>query len=219
MEWGKVSACILHFNMVIFIEMRAALKLFLITIFLLGLFFASPALSLEIKDRNEYLIDVRSDDGDIYLNRFSVHKKIDSLDLDINGFSEVQWNFDTSEWEKMVAGLEAQKILWNYIYASQSIQYISGQMLDYMAFGPDSNSIDATTNIGFYVPFYKNFILQLVEQFSVNLERGRAEYCEMIAEVTYDFKDSYSFGIGWRHTDRIHAFDSDYVTVSLELKF
>ena len=205
--------------MVIFIEMRAALKLFLITIFLLGLFFASPALSLEIKDRNEYLIDVRSDDGDIYLNRFSVHKKIDSLDLDINGFSEVQWNFDTSEWEKMVAGLEAQKIFWNHIYASQSIQYISGQMLDYMAFGPDSNSIDATTNIGFYVPFYENFALQLVEQFSVNLERGRAEHCEMIAEVTYDFKDSYSFGIGWRHTDRIHAFDSDYVTVSLELKF
>ena len=199
--------------------MSTTLKLFLITTFLSGLFFASPALSLEIKDRNEYLIDVRSDDGDIYLNRFSAHKKIDPLDLDINGFSEVQWNFDTTELEKMIAGLETQKIFWNHLYASQSIQYISGQMLDHMTFGSNSNSIDATTSFGFYVPFYENFALQLIEQFSLNLEKGRGEYCETIAEVTYDFKDSYSFGIGWRHTDRIHAFDSDYVTASLELKF
>jgi len=61
---------------VIFVEMRYELKIFLISTFLLGLFFTTPALSLEIKDRNEYLIDVRSDDGDIYLNRFSAHKKI-----------------------------------------------------------------------------------------------------------------------------------------------
>jgi hypothetical protein len=177
------------------------------------------AFSTEIKDRNEYLFDTRGDDGDIYLNRLSLHKKLDPPDIETSLFAETQWNIETSEWEKLLFGLEARKLLWKYLCLSQSIQLVSGEILDYVNFEVSSNSIDTTTKIGLHLPLIKNFSFLACEEYSFNLEEGRDEYCESIAEISYNHKDYLSIGIGWRHTDRIHNFDTDYVSSSLMLRF
>lgn len=179
----------------------------------------NPAYAWEIKDRNEYLLDTRGDDGSIYLNRLSAHQKLDSFDIEISGFAEAQWNFEIDDWEKLMLGFGASKYLWKYLYLSQSIQFISGEILDYMNFSVNSNSFDATTKIGLNMPFLKNFALDISEEFSFNLEKGRDEYCESVAEVLYSPKDFLSIGIGWRHTDRIHNLDTDYVGSSITLRF
>jgi hypothetical protein len=180
---------------------------------------ADAVLCVEIEDRNEYLIDTRGDDGDIYLNRLSLHKKLDSPDIETSLFAETQWNIETSEWEKLLLGLEARKLLWTYLYLGQSIQLISGEILDYVTFEVKSNSVDTTTKIGLHLPLIKDFSFLACEEYSFNLEEGRDEYCETIAEISYSPKPSYSIGVGWRHTDRIHNFDTDYVSLSLALRF
>ena len=179
----------------------------------------NPASALEIKDKNEYLIDVRGDDGDLYLNRLSFAKKLDSPDIKIFAFSEAQWNFYTTEWEKLLLGAGTGFTLYKYFCISQTIQIISGEMLDYMVFDVGSYSTDTTTRIGLHFPFLSRFSFQLYEEYSLNLEKGRGEYCETVAEISYRPKDLCSVGIGWRHTDRIHNLDTDYVSASLTLDF
>jgi len=203
----------------LYLKMRHILKILLI-LGLIQLSLINPAYSYEIKERNEYLLDARGDDGDIYLNRLSLHKKLDFLDLDLSGFGEAQWNFKQDDWEKLLIGLEASTYLWKYLYISQGIQFISGQILDHMTFNPNNKSIDTTTKIGINIPFLKDFSFKLWEEYSFNLEELENEYAESLAEVTYSPNNSsYSIGIGWRHTDRIHNFDSDYVTSSFTLRF
>ena len=95
------------------------------------LIFLNPACALDIKYRNEFLKDVRSDDGNIYLNRISLYKNIAPLNVEISGFGEAQWNIKTQAWEKITAGFEAKKHLFEYFYFGESLQFISGKILDY----------------------------------------------------------------------------------------
>lgn len=192
----------------------------LLLIFVLVQFvFPNSTYPLEIKERNEYLVDIRNGDGNLYLNRLSFHKKIDRPDMEVSGFAEAQWNFETDEWEKLILGMEAVKSLWQYLYISQSFQLVSGQILDHMVFDTDSKSIDATTKIGLLLPLLKDLSLRFFEEYSFNLIKGKDEYNEIGAEMIYDFKDLLSISIGWRHTDRIHNFDTDYATSALTLHF
>jgi hypothetical protein len=59
----------------------------------------------------------------------------------------------------------------------------------------------------------------MFEEYATNLEEGRGEYCETGVELNYDLNKACSLGFGWRHTDRIHNFDTDYATTSLTLIF
>ncbi|MBU1887785.1 MAG: hypothetical protein KKB46_01120, partial [Candidatus Omnitrophica bacterium] len=85
--------------------MKKFLCLFIFLLFVNSLFI-SPAYCWDIKDRNEYLLDVRGDDGDIILNRITFHNQLKSPELEMTAFSEAQWNLDTSEWEKITMGAE-----------------------------------------------------------------------------------------------------------------
>ncbi|MFC1621530.1 hypothetical protein ACFL2G_04410 [Candidatus Omnitrophota bacterium] len=186
---------------------------------LMLMLFGNTGFAIEVENKVEYLLDARGDDGDIALERLSINKKIDSTDIMLSIFAEAQWSVEASEWEKLLTGIKAGKSFWEYLYISQSIQFISGEMLDYMAFDAGSYSFDATTKIGVKVPFLEDFNLSIFEEYSVNLEEFKDEYCETIAEVQYTPVDLLSVGIGWRHTDRIHNFDTDYVTSSVTLRF
>ncbi len=175
--------------------------------------------TFEIRDKTSYLFDVRGDDGDILLNHFCLHKNIESIKTGLFAFSELQWSFETSDWEKITMGIGAEKTLWNYLYASQTIQLISGQILDHIDLKTDNISYDATSRIGLYVTLPKNFALDIFEEYSYNIEEGKEEYCESVAELIYNFKESCSLIVGWRHIDRVHRFDTDYITSSVSLKF
>ena len=200
--------------------MKRISRLFIILIFCQFTFIQCIyASDIETRNRSEYLVDARGDDGDLCLNRLSVHKKLDTPDIEISGFGEAQWNLETDEWEKLLLGIEAGIRPWQYLYIGQSVQSISGHMLDYMAFDANNNSIDTTTKIRLDLALLKDLSLHIFEEYSINIEEGRDEYCETGAEVSYSPRDSYSIGIGWRHTDRVHNFDTDYVSSSLTLRF
>jgi hypothetical protein len=197
--------------------MKRLLKVLLI-IFLLQLSCASLSSAADIKNKSQYLLDTRGDDGDIFSNLISFQKKTPS-GINLSSFGEVQWNMKTSEWEKINFGVKAEKIFRKFFYLSQSIQTISGQRLDHMYFDTGNISVDTTVTIGFIFDFAEYFSLSLKEDYSFNIEEGKGEYCEVLAEISYNPTDSRSIGIGWRHTDRIHNFDSDYATISLSLNF
>lgn len=194
------------------------MKILLILIFI-QLVFINPIFALELTTRDEYLFDTRGDDGDIYRNCITIDKKIESPELEISAFVDAQWNIETDKWEKILLGVKAEKSLWEYLYIGQSIQLISGEMLDYMSFEVDNKSFDTTTKIGLRAPFWDYFSLNAFEEYSINLENLRGEYCELIAEVTYTPKKWVSVSLGWRHTDRIHALDTDYATIGVLFNF
>ncbi|MFH1854472.1 MAG: hypothetical protein ABH815_04065 [Candidatus Omnitrophota bacterium] len=198
--------------------MKIVLCIFLSLISIL-IAFTNPAIAVEIKDRNEYLIDTRGDDGDIVLNRFSINNRLRSFRLEITAFGEAQWNMEISDWEKITMGIEIGKYFRNWLYIGQSLQFISGEMLDYMAFETSYNSVDSTTKIAIDFPVAKDLFLHLFEEYSANLEEGMGEYCETGIEFNYKLNNSYLLGFGWRHTDRIHNLDTDYVSTSLTLNF
>jgi len=198
--------------------MRSPLKLFLILLSI-QIILINPSHANEISYRNEYLVDTRGDDGDILLSRVSFHKRLDSSDIDISFFTEGQWNLEIDDWEKVMLGIEGEKCLWKYLYVGQTLQVSSGQMFDYLAFDTDSKTIDTTTKIGFRFPLSEKVSFSIFEEYTLNPIKGRDEYCESGAEIIYRPKKSTSFGIGWRHTDRIHALDTDYLSTSLTLHF
>lgn len=194
-----------------------------ITIILIQLILLNPVCAIEIKDRNEFLLDVRRDDN-IYLNRLSACEKSDPLDMELTAFVETQWNFGENDWDKITAGGEIGKYLWKYLYAGQSVQLINGLMLDYMTFNPSNTSFETVTKFDFKLPVLKNIFkenlsLRLWEEYSYNLEEGAAGLNEVGIETVYDLTKNASVTLGWRHSDRIHNFDSDYVSSSLAFLF
>ncbi|MDP2981231.1 MAG: hypothetical protein Q8N67_04125 [Candidatus Omnitrophota bacterium] len=183
------------------------------------LIFLNPAYSATIKEKNSFLLDIRNKDNSIYLNRFSVSKNIAGYDIKTSLFTELQWHFGTSKWEKITSGVEAEKHFLKYLYCGESIHFISGQILNAMTFDPGNMSMEATTKLGFIFPLSKKLSFRIWNEYSYNLEKGSAGLNEVLIEIPYHVNNTLDFGIGWRHTDRIHAFDSDYATTSLTLHF
>jgi len=183
------------------------------------LIFLSPAYSADIKNKNSFLLDIRNRDNSIYLNRFSASKNIARYDIKTSLFGECQWHFGTSRWEKVTSGVAAEKLFLKYIYCGESIHFIYGQLLDYMTFDPGNMSIEATTKLGFIFPLSKKLSFRVWNEYSYNLEKGAAGLNEVLIEMPYRVTKNLDFEIGWRHTDRIHAFDSDYATSSFTLYF
>lgn len=199
-------------------KLLSKMKILFILIFI-QLIFINPIFALELNTRDEYLLDVRDDDGDIYRSHIAIDKKIESPELEISAFVDAQWNLETDKWEKVMLGAGVSKSLWQYLYIGQTLQLISGEMLDYMSFEVDNKSFDTTTKIGVRVPFWDYFSLNASEEYSINLEELRDEYCESVAEVTYTPKKWITISLGWRHTDRIHNFDTDYATIGILFHF
>jgi hypothetical protein len=183
------------------------------------LIFLNPAYGIDIKEKNSFLLDIRNKDNSMYLNRFSVSKDIAEYDIKTSLFAEAQWHFGTSRWEKITSGAEAEKPFLKYFYCGESVHFIYGQILDYMTFDPGNMSVEATTKLGFAFPLSKKLSFRIWNEYSYNLEKGSAGLNEVLIEMPYRVNNNLDFGIGWRHTDRIHAFDSDYATTSLTLYF
>lgn len=198
--------------------MKITLKILLILISI-HLTFINFALALELNTRDEYLLDIRGDDGDIYRSHITLNKKIESPDVEISAFLDSQWNLETDKWEKVLLGVEIRKYLWQYLYVGQTLQLISGEMLDYMSFEVDNKSFDTTAKIGLKIPFLKYFSFNAFEEYSINLEHGRDEYNEVGIEVVYTPRKLFSISLGWRHTDRVHNLDTDYASTALSFHF
>lgn len=188
-------------------------------ILFIPLIFLNPAHSADIKEKNSFLLDIRNKDNSIYLNRFSISKNIPECDIKISLFGELQWHFGTSSWEKITSGVEAKKPFLKYFYFGESVHLISGQTLDYMTFDPGNVSVEAVTKLGCIFPLSKRLSFRIWNEYSYNLEKGAAGLNELLIEIPYEVNKNLALGIGWRHTDRIHAFDSDYATTSLTLHF
>lgn len=179
----------------------------------------NPAYSIDIKDKNSFLLDIRNDDNSIYLNRFSVSKNISRYNIKTSLFGESQWHFGTARWEKITSGIEAEKLFLKHVYCGESVHFIYGQLLDYMTFDPGRLSMEATTKLGFIFPLSKKLLFKIWNEYSYNLEQGSAGLNEVHIEIPYKVSKDLDFGIGWQHTDRIHAFDSDYATYFFDLHF
>lgn len=197
--------------------MKTFLKILLITLQLILII--SPAYCINIKDRNEHLWDLRGADGNIYLNRFSIYKNLEPFDIEISGFGEIQWNFDISKEEKITSGVQVEKYLFKYVYLGESLQFIAGQILDYMSYRSENQSVETTTKLGFLFPLSKKISLRIWDEYSYNLEKGAAGLNELMVETYYKVNKNLDIGIGWRHADRIHNFDTDYCSTSFTLKF
>ena len=198
--------------------MKITLKILLILISI-HLTFINSVFALELNTRDEYLLDIRDDDGDIYRSYITLNKKIESPDIEISAFLDSQWNLETDKWEKVLLGVEIRKSIWQYLYVGQTLQLISGEMLDYMSFEVDNKSFDTTAKIGLKIPFLKYFSFNAFEEYSINLEEFRDEYNEVGIEVVYTPRKLFSISLGWRHTDRVHNLDTDYASTALSFHF
>ncbi len=76
------------------LKMKTALKFFLISI-AIQLFLVNPVFSLDLNTIDEYLLDIRGDDGDIYRSCITLNKKIESPEIEVSEFLDTQWNLET----------------------------------------------------------------------------------------------------------------------------
>ena len=93
-----------------------------------------------------------------------------------------------------------------------------------MTFNPGDTSAETTTKLSAIFPVFKNLLkeklfMRFWEEYSYNLEKGAAGLNEAGIEFSYDLKKNIYLGFGWRHSDRIHNFDTDYCSTSFTLKF
>lgn len=203
--------------------MKIILKLFL-AVLSSHIILIPSAYPIQIENKTEFRLDARGDDGDIEVSKLSAVRHISSLNLAASGFCEGQWNFDISDWEKATAGIDLKTNFLKYLRYSQSIQLISGKILDYMAFEAHNQSIETVSAIQLVVPIFKNLFnkrinIQFDEEYSFNLEESQAGLNEVGIKINYSFSTNKTLGIGWWHTDRIHNFDTDYASTSFTLKF
>jgi hypothetical protein len=183
------------------------------------LIFLNPAYSIDIENKTALLADIRNKNNSIQLDRFSISKDIPEYAIKASLFGEAEWNFGTSKWEKITSGVEIDKQFLKYLYCGESVHFISGQILDYMTFSPGNMSIEAVTKLGFTFPLTKRLLFRAWNEYSYNLEKGAAGLNEVYVEMPYKINKNLDIGIGWRHTDRIHAFDSDYAVSYFALHF
>ena len=173
---------------------------------------------------------VRLEDGkddNSYVSRYSIYrypvKIMENQELLLSPYWEGDWNFDSKDWYRREFGLEAGFKLTEFFYIGQSLNYI---WRDREKFAwPDQNEEfgEIESRIEFKTRFYNWRIckirLYLFDEYAYNINAGEAYLNVIKPGMMLKVNDKAHISIGWRHTDRIHKYDSDYREISVIIDF
>ncbi len=198
--------------------MKKALILFI------GIFFISiPVYALEVEVLNTFRYDISNtgnadNGGNEYLGTVSLKgaKPIEKInrDLKLILWGEVQAGIRRSQVDVSRFGGEAGIDLLKWVYWGEQIYY-AWYKRDYDRFVLRSK---LTFNFPFKV-FSLNPSLRIFEEHRYSLTEGEGFRNDVGVGVNLPVTKIFSCYLGWRHADRIHRFDTDYIEGKIVLNF
>ena len=189
---------------------------------------ADDSAERKVKFRSEQ--SLRLEDGkddNSCVSRYSIHrypvKITENQNLLLSPFWEGDWNFDSKDWYRREIGLEAGLQLTKFLYIGQSFNYIWRDREKFV--WPDENEEFSETEnrIELRTSFYDWRVckaqLYLFNEYAYNIDEGEVYMNVASAGIIVKINDKVRIPIGWRHTDRVHKYDSDYREISVIIDF
>jgi len=168
-----------------------------------------------------------SKDDDAYVHTFSINRYpvdiTDNVELLVSPYIEGNWNFETSEWFRKEAGVEAGIQLTEFIYIGESLNYVSrGKEAEEWP-NEDKEFAELETRLKLTSRFYDWRILEaqfyVFDEYALNLSEG-AEYLNVVRfGIMLKINDWLRIPVGGRHTDQVHRRDYDHGELSVIINF
>ncbi|MBL7084884.1 MAG: hypothetical protein ISS43_02110 [Candidatus Omnitrophica bacterium] len=197
--------------------------------------FTVPLAFAEIKDkgfenRHTVRIATRSDDDDynLYLTRLSAFVDYDSALLGriirISPFGEYQHEIEANTWWRKEVGAEIGTSFFNdFFYWGASFQHVWQQQENYTV--EDLQETTEWESRFVFTPplrwwhFKDKLTLRLFEEYTYDFTRGQGTINEVGVSLDWQVHEGLKLPIGWKHIDRIHDFDQDYLEFAVEFSF
>jgi len=206
-----------------------------VVLFFVFVFCAAGVGFAEVKDtgfENQHVlrISVRSDDDDynFYLTRATAFLEYNLAPLErsirISPFVEYQHELDSNTWWRKETGAEiGTSFLNEQFYYGASFQHVWQQEENYTV-----EALDETTEwesrfvimprLNWWV-FGEKVKLRVFNEYTYDFSRGQGTISEVGGAVDWQLREDLKVPIGWRHTDRVHDFDSDTLELGALLSF
>lgn len=191
-----------------------------VLILLLGIVFIgiinSNSYALTLENIHTYRYDIRGDDGgDLYYAKLALKGKraIEQIkrDLILGAFVEGRYKFDDNEFEMSKIGGLAGINLVKWLSLTEDIYYIEKK-----------EDFIWRSKLAISIPFELFDIkpsFQIFEEFRFNMNEGEGSRNDVGIGIGVPVTDFLLLYAGWRHTDRIHSYDTDYIESKLTLSF
>lgn len=198
--------------------MKKALILFM------GIFFIStPAHALNIENIHTYRYDIRNTGNDTaggneYLCTLSLkdNKPIEKIerDLKLALWSEMEVGLRRHKLDVVRFGGEVGLDIFKWVYW--------GEQVYYGWFDKQEDKFVLRSKLTFKFPFKffdLNPSLRIFEEHRYNLNEGEGFRNDVGVGVNLPLTEIFGCYLGWRHADRIHKFDTDYIEGKIVLNF
>ena len=194
-----------------------ATVLSLISLFVLTL---TPAYGFDFQWKNEQSLryDISIDNEDWYITRLwgetchyfpAINKE-----LKISPFVETRYHFHSHKLCRTEMGIEVGTDLFDGVYWGESLQYAT------LHPGRDTFELESILLLTF--PFrIRNHELKfyILEEHTYVFVFGEGKRNEVAIGISWEIKENIKALFGWRHTDRIHYYDTDHIELSVISKF
>lgn len=182
------------------------------------------------ENKHTFRFGLRSDedDYDLYIARIQgyVDYDIELIDkvIKFSPFYEYQSNFGTNTWWRKEVGAEIGTFFFDEIlYYGASFQHVWQKEENYLVEKNTETTewesrLVITPPINWWI-FKDRVKLRIFDEYTYDFNRGQCTFNDI--GVTFDVKvnDWLKIPIGWRHTDRVHDYDTDSAEISVLLSF
>lgn len=207
---------------------RIVLVLLVVSVFLISVPGFAEVVDVGFENQHTVRMAIRSDEDNFYLTRAKVIVDYNFAPLDrtikIMPFFEYQSNFDTNTWWRKELGAEIGASFFDgWFYYGASFQHVWQKEENYPV-----ELLEETTEwesrFVFTPPlqwwiFSDRLKLRVFDEYTYDFTRGQGTFNEVGVVVDWKALEWLRLPIGWRHVDRIHAFDSDLLEFSVLFSF
>ncbi len=174
----------------------------------------TPKSDFKFKTRQSVRYDISEDHEDWYVFRLwgeSYYKPRDMYNtFKVAPFFETRYHFHSKQLCRTEIGVEVGTDLFKWLYWGESLQYA--------VLHPGRDGIELESTLIFNWPFRikgHDFTAYLFEEHTYAFVFGEGTINEFGVTLTWQPGDNTKFLFGWRHTDRIHYYDTDQIELAV----
>ena len=176
------------------------------------------AANFEFKNQQSLRYDISVDNEDWYITRFWAETYYNSPAV-YNTFKtilfvETRYHFHSHKLCRTEMGIEVGTDLFDWLYWGESLQYAT--------LHPGRDTIEIESILLLTFPFRirsHDLEFYILEEHTFAFVTGEGKRNEIGLGFTWQSKENLEVLLGWRHTDRIHYYDSDQIEASLIFTF
>jgi len=191
---------------------RPVVFLILSLLFLISI--PAYAIDFDFKTQQSFRYDISVDNEDWYIIRLwaETFYKPPSIynTFKIAPFVEIRYHFYLHKLSRTEVGVEIGTDLFKWLYWGESLQYAS--------LHPGRDTIELESILRFTYPFRiksQELVFYVFEEHTFAFVFGEGKRNEIGLGFTWQPKDNLEFLLGWRHTDRIHYYDTDQIELAV----